>query len=269
MHNRFSGEGSRWALVTGASSGIGFAIASRLADAGYNLLIVSLQEERIVEAERKLSAIHNTIRVESIAADLAQPEAASWLYEECRRRNLQIDILVNDAGMFIYNDLIDTDRERVRRLLTLHILTLTELCRLFGADMAERGRGGIINLSSYSVWMPFAGLGLYCASKAYVKSFSVCFAREMKAHGVTVTAISPAGVATDLYGLSKRLQRFGVGCGVLLTPERVARRAYRALCHGRKHVVPGWYNRIFIPFLRFMPDCVLRVVHSGTERFMK
>ena len=96
------------------------------------------------------------------------------------------------------------------------------------------------------MWMPLPGIALYSATKAYVKTFSVAFAKEARERNVWVTAVSPAGVATDFYGLSHRLQKVGLAIGVLMTPDKVARKALRALFRHRKHLIPGWYNRLFI-----------------------
>ena len=98
-------------------------------------------------------------------------------------------------------------------------------------------------------------------------SFSIAFAKEMRERNVGVTAISPAGVATDFYGLSRGLQRLGCRLGVLMTPEKVARKALRALFARRRHIVPGWYNRLFIPFCTGMPDPCVRLIRRKTARF--
>ena len=115
--------------------------------------------------------------------------------------------------------------------------------------------------------MPWPGIALYSSTKAYVRSFSIAFAKEMRERNVGVTAISPAGVATDFYGLSRGLQRLGCRLGVLMTPEKVARKALRALFARRRHIVPGWYNRLFIPFCTGMPDPCVRLIRRKTARF--
>ena len=134
-------------------------------------------------------------------------------------------MVINNAGIFSFCDILTTPAERIERIILLHDLTVTQLCRLFAADMVRRGvRGHILNMSSYSLWMPFPGLALYSASKAYMRSFSVAFAKEVRERGIRVTALCPAGVATDLYGLTPYWQRIGCKLGVLITPDSCARR---------------------------------------------
>ena len=143
------------------------------------------------------------------------------------------------------------------------------MCRLYGEDMIKRGKGRILNMSSYSIWMPFPGLALYSASKAYVKSFTEAFAKELRKTGVTATAICPAGIATDLYGLSKELQRFGLKTGILMSPKSCARRGLNAMFRGRSVVVPDWWFRLFIPICKYLPGFLIRPLRRFTMKWQK
>ena len=214
--------GSAWALVTGAGSGIGRCYALRLAALGYNLVLAGNRRESLEtvcgeilaagagpdggvrKAASPAAGFRPEVRIVEI--DLARIEAAAELWEAVRREGAAIDVLVNNAGIFSFRDILQTPAERIERIILLHDLTNTQLCRMAAADMVRRGcRGHILNMSSYSLWMPFPGLALYSASKAYLRSFSVAFAKEVREHGIRVTAVCPAGVATDLYGLTPRL----------------------------------------------------------------
>lgn len=195
------------------------------------------------------------------------PDAAECLFAACQEAGTGPNVLVNDAGVFIYNDIIETDQKRIDGIICLHIRTVTALCRLFAEEMAAAGGGYILNMASYSMWMPLPGIALYSATKAYVKTFSVAFAKEARERNVWVTAVSPAGVATDFYGLSHRLQKVGLAIGVLMTPDKVARKALRALFRHRKHLIPGWYNRLFIPMFKCMPAPCVRLVRNKTACF--
>ena len=117
--------------------------------------------------------------------------------------------------------------------------------------------------------MPYPGLSLYSASKAYLKSFSVAFSKEVRDKGVVVTAICPAGIATDLYGLSKGLQRFGVKTGILMTPESCARRGLNGLFRGQRCKVPDWWFRLFIPICQLVRGPLLRWLRGYTMQFQK
>lgn len=289
--------GSAWALVTGAGSGIGRCYALRLAALGYHLVLAGNRRallEAVAQEIRQGMADGGThpsateaqaaypaqpvagpaagfcpdIRIAEI--DLARTEAAAELYAFTEREGLAIDVLVNNAGMFSFRDILETPAERIERIILLHDLTNTQLCRLYAASMIRRGcRGHILNMSSYSLWMPFPGLALYSASKAYLRSFSVAFSKEVQEHGIRVTAVCPAGVATDLYGLTPRWQRIGTRLGVLITPDSCARRGLRALWRGRRSIVPDWWNRVWIPLCKILPMCVLRPVRRFTMKFQK
>lgn len=262
--------GSRWALVSGAGSGIGRCYARRLAALGYNLVLAGNRREPLEEVRNELAAIYPGRDLRIVTCDLARMEAARELHNRTQTDGIEIDVLINNAGMFSFLDILRTPEERIERILLLHDMTNTLLCRLYAADMARRGRGGyILNMSSYSQWMPWPGLALYSASKAYLRSFSVAFAREVREFGIRVTAVSPAGVATDLYGLTPRWQRIGLRLGVLISADRCARAGLRALWRGRRSIVPDWWNRLWIPLCKMLPMWVLRPVRRFTMQFQK
>lgn len=262
--------GSAWALVTGAGSGIGRCYALRLAALGYNLVLAGNRPEPLEAVGREIGTAAPGTQVRTASIDLARIGAAEELHDFTRREGIEIDVLINNAGIFSFCDLLRTPAERIERIILLHDLTNTEMCRLYAADMVRRGRGGhILNMSSYSLWMPFPGLSLYSASKAYLRAFSVAFAKEVREAGIRVTAVCPAGVATDLYGLTPRWQRIGKRLGVLITPDNCARRGLRALWRGRRCIVPDWWNRAWIPLCKALPMWVLRPIRRFTMQFQK
>ena len=261
-------RGSKTALVTGASTGIGRCYAEQLAELGYNLIIVSRSEGMLQEAAAELESKY-AVKVTVHPQDLAQLDAAEQLYAWTKEHGFVVDVLINNAGMFSFCDMIDTPIERVKRTITLHDITYTVLCQLFGRDMAERGGGYILNMSSFSVWMPFPGLALYSASKAYTKAFSEPFAKEMRKRNVFVTAVCPAGIATDLYGLNKRWQGIGLKLHALSKPSFCARRGLNSLWRKRQCIVPDWWMRLFIPILAVLPGFVLNWLRSFTFKWQK
>ena len=211
-----------------------------------------------------------TAEVRILAIDLARTEAAEELHAWTDTQGIIPDVVVNNAGIFSFCDIVDTPAERIERIILLHDLTLTKLCRLYASDMIGRGaRGRILNMSSFSLWMPFPGLSLYSASKAYVRAFSVSLDKELRDRGVSVTAVCPAGVATDLYGLPAPWQRIGLRCGALISADACARRGLRALWRGRRCIVPDWWNRAFIPLCKLLPMWALRPLRRFTMRFQK
>ena len=260
--------GKRAAVVTGGSRGIGRAICVALAKQGCNVVVNYCHG---ADAAAETVAQCTTLGVQAVAvqADVSTAEGCKKLFEEAVNAFGRVDILVNNAGVFSYLDILATPVERIERMILLHNLTLSKNCRAFGADMAQRGSGYILNMSSYSVWMPFPGMALYTATKAYVRCFSKAFAKEVAERGVRVTAVCPAGVATDLYGLSPKWQHIGRRLGVLISPDSCARRGLRALWRGRRCIVPDWWNRLFVPLFFYMPDFVTRRIRRFTIRFQR
>ena len=241
----------------------------RLAKLGYRLAIVGNRREPLeaVEAELRAAACADTY---ILTCDLARQEAAEELHAALTAAGIEPDVVINNAGMFSFRDILATPPERIERMILLHAMTNTKLCRLFAADMIRRGvRGYMLNMSSYSQWMPFPGLALYSASKAYLRQFSVCFAKEVREHGIRVTAVCPAGVATDLYGLPPRWQRIGMRLGALISADKCARRGLRAMWRGRRTCVPDWWNRIGIPICKMLPMWALRPLRRFTMKFQK
>ena len=261
-------RGSKRALVTGASTGIGRQYAEQLAALGYNLIVVSrtesLLEELALELREKYG-VEVIVHVKDLATMTAAEELFAWTEQEA----LKVDVLINNAGMFSFCDIANTPAESIKRAITLHDITNTLLCQLYGNEMAERGGGYILNMSSFSIWMPFPGLSLYSASKAYLKSFSVAYAKEMRDKKVYVTAVCPGGIATDLYGLTKEWQGIGLKLHALSTPKFCARRGLNSLWRQRKCIVPDWWMRLFIPFCLMLPRFAMNWLRGFTAKWQK
>ena len=147
-------KGSKRALVTGASTGIGRQYAEQLAALGYNLIVVSRTESLLEELAAELREKYG-VEVVVHVKDLATMTAAEELFAWTEQEEMKVDVLINNAGMFSFCDIANTPAERIKRAITLHDVTNTLLCQLYGNDMAERGGGYILNMSSFSIWMPF------------------------------------------------------------------------------------------------------------------
>lgn len=269
-----SGDTRPTALITGASSGIGVHFAKVLAGMGYNLLLVSNQEEAIRETASKIAVQYGSweqsgeiqmLRIEGVCKNLATPNAAEELFELYPR----VDVLINNAGIFIFQDVADCSLERIETLLNLHIVTVTKLCRLYGGQMRKAGKGYILNMSSVSAHTPFPGISLYTASKSYLRTFTKAFGYELKESGVRVMAVSPGAVATNLYNLPPHLQRLGMRLGIIYPPERLAKRGIKKLFQGKKEFVPGGINRFFVPVFKALPDGLIGWARRKMKRFMR
>ena len=253
------------ALVTGASSGIGEEFARQLAAKGVKLIIVSNERERIVTVADDIAATYQ-VEVTPVYMDLARTEAAKELYDFCREKGFAVDVLINNAGIFIFKEVVETAPERIDLIMNLHICTVTRLCRLFGEDMRKRGSGYILNMSSLSCWMPMPGIALYSATKAYIRVFTRSLWHELHEHGVTAMVACPGGIATSLYNLDPKLLKLGVRIGVLMTPKRLVRKALRRLFKGKKQIIPGLINRIFVPIVPLLPNALIRF---GKHKLLK
>ena len=253
-----------WALVTGASSGIGFAYAKELASRGYPVVMVSNEEQAIQE---KGEWIRQTYGVDVLALyqDLAVPGAAKALFEACQAEGIIVDILVNNAGMFFLNEIVDEKEIKVEKMLYLHMTTPTQLCYYFGQEMKRREHGHILIMSSLSCWFPFPGISLYASTKRYLKSMAQGLRTEMKAYGVNVTVVCPGAVATNLYNLKDNLKELAINLGVMMRPEQLARRGINAMFKKRYSILPGVLNKIFTPIVMSLPQCVVIFLmrHTG------
>ena len=261
--------GTKTALVTGASKGIGRCYALQLAALGYNVLMVASGEVELLATAEEVRTVNPNVWVRTLVKDLATPTAAEELFAWTEAEGIKVDVLINNAGIFSFCDILNTPIERIQRMIYLHDITSTLNCRLYAADMIKRGGGRILNMSSFSIWMPYPGLSLYSASKAYLKSFSVAFSKEVREKGVYVTAICPAGIATDLYGLSKNLQRFGLKTGILMSPKSCARRGLKAMFRRRSVVVPDWWFKLLIPICKYLPGFIIRPLRNFTMKWQK
>ena len=247
----------QWALITGGSSGIGFAYARVLAGYGYNLVIVSNEEQAIREKGVELETEYG-VRVLALYRDLAVLGAAEQVYAFCREREIEVEILINNAGIFYLGEVVEQKEALTEKITLLHMNTPVMLCHLFGREMNSRGHGYILNMSSLSAWLPYPGLALYSSTKRYLKHFSRAFRSELYDYGVSVTAVCPGGVATNLYHISGRMLKLAIRSGFMMRPEKLARKGVRAMFRRRACVMPGFVNHLFLPLLLLLPAGFVR-----------
>ena len=253
-------ELKKFAIVTGASSGIGYAFALALAQRGYNLLIVSNVPE-IHEAAENIK--HNTsdIEVLPLVMDLGRQDSARELYEYTHAQDLEIEVLVNNAGVYHDRDILDDSEAFTGLIMNLHMYTPAMLCYLFGQDMRERRKGYILNVCSVTSKMAAQRLGTYGGTKAFLSHFTRALHIELRRYGVSVTNVSPGAVDTGLYSISPAMTKLGKCLGIIVSPETLARRGLRALFHGRaKTTIPTVFWRVLCFFILLAPTCLLRLI---------
>ncbi len=252
------------ALVTGASSGIGYELACLLAAEGYDLVVVARQKAALEKLGEALQRAHG-IRVHVIAADLSDPAIPEAIALCLQKEDVQIDILVNNAGFGTYGHMSETDARQLLNLIQVNITALTHLTRLFLPSMIARGRGKILNVASTAAFQPGPLMAAYYASKAYVLSFSDAVHHEVKGTGVTVTALCPGPTRSEF---QKRagIEHTRLMKGRIMSSKDVALAGLRAMMQGKPRVVPGFRNKLLMVAVRFAPrDVVLHIVRRIQE----
>lgn len=290
--------GRKVALVTGASSGIGYEYSIQLALRGYDVLMVSNEDAVFAKASELSAKVGGTLvldlpdaagpedssassdssaspasstsaacpdsdssqRIIPLVCDLARTEAAEELYNWCSRKSLEVEVLVNNAGIYHNRDFLDDSAGYNSAIMLLHVYTPTMLMYFFAKDMAARGKGYILNMSSVTSAFAVQRIGIYCSTKAYLRGISRSAHVEMKDQGVIVTCVRPGAVATPLYNLSSTAQRIGLALGYITTPSKLASKGLDALFKGRACITPGLYTKLLDILVRLIPTPLLRLI---------
>lgn len=227
------------ALVTGASGGIGETFARHLAADGMDLMLVARSGDKLDALARTLRESCG-VRVETLAADLSQPGAGSKLLEAAGKRDLSIDLLINNAGFGMIGKFHELDSARAREMVALNMGAVVDITHAFLPAMLAQGRGGIVNVASLAAFQPTPYMTVYGATKAFVLSFSEGLWAEYRKQGIRVLAVCPGPVATGFFEASGRPEAgAGVPRRMMLTAERVVTDSLRALTANQMVVVPG------------------------------
>ena len=255
------------ALITGASSGIGEAIARELASRGHGVTLVARREERLRELADELSSAHG-VRAEVLGADLRRAEERDRVAARIDELGLVVEVLVNNAGFGGSGKVAKSDRAHLVDMVRINCEALLDLQARHLPAMVERGRGAVINIASTAAFQPIPGTATYAATKAFVLSLSEAVHEELRGTGVTLTAVCPGPVKTEF------AQTAGIGQAeeqvpgfVWMSAEEVARTAVDAAAKGRRAVVAGWLNRAGALAGHYLPrTMVLPVVRRAWRR---
>jgi short-subunit dehydrogenase len=255
------------ALVTGASSGIGEALARRFARGGHDLVLVARRAERLRALAASVAAEHG-VRAWVHATDLAQPGAAAALAAALRRARRPVDVLVNCAGVLHHGPFAAAAPARHRELIDLNVVALTEMLAHFVAPMVARGRGRVINVASIASFQPVPTLATYAATKAYVLSLTESLAEELQGSGVTATALCPGITATHMLDAAAREHAALRALPALVVgdADAVADEGYEACMAGELIRVPGLLNRATVTAGRALPKWLLRRIGGAVSR---
>jgi short-subunit dehydrogenase len=233
-------------LVTGASSGIGADMARELARRGHNIALVARREDLLKRLADELATQHN-VRTEVIAADLTDPAARADLTTTLGERDLEVDVLVNNAGFSTTGPVANADRARELAMVRTDVEAVVDLCTLVLPGMVERKRGAILNVASTAAFQPLPGQAAYGASKAFVLSYTQALRGETRGTGVTVTALCPGPVKTgfeEVAGFTDQEVEGAVPKFMWVAAAEVAKAAIDGLDRGRAVVIPGTPNRV-------------------------
>ncbi len=288
-----------FALVTGASSGMGLEYAKQLAAKGHNILVVSNRDDDNRKVAEMLRSEYGVSAV-PYYADLSKSENSQALYDWTKGNGYVVDILISNAGMLVFNKLFNTPAQKVDLIVGVHCLATTHLCRLFGGDMKERaerlseervaaavaagakpgsrkarraGRlrrgevGRILIMASLAAYLPYPTISTYSATKAYLKSLGTSLWHEMRDYGVTVTTVCPSAVDTPLIKLAPNLRRLAHNLGVMIYPQTLVRKALSAMFRGQRIIIPTVIAKLAVVFCSILPQhCVYWIAHTPVLR---
>lgn len=253
---------SRSVLVTGASGGIGEAMARRLARDGAHLLLTARSEDRLDALAAEFRS--EGARADAFAHDLAAPGAAQTLFDRITEAGHVVDVLVNNAGFGKLGEFVEIDAATYEQMITLNVTNLVTLTRLVLPGMLHRGTGGVLNVASTAAYQPVPYFAVYGATKTFVRSFSHALSAEVEGSGVHVTCLSP-GPTTS--GFAERADVGNLGGGrVVETPEKVARAGLDALLANKRSEVVGTINSAVAFATRFAPT---KLILEAGKRMMK
>jgi short-subunit dehydrogenase len=268
-----------YALVTGAASGMGRIYSLQLAQRGYNIIMVDinaagLQEtERMVKAEIEASTEipsdrKGAFRMIPIVQDLSVADAADKIFAATEAAGCVVEVLVNNAGVMYCQGIAETSERMLNIIMMVHMYTPLMLCRKYVIGMKERRCGYILNISSLAAWMIWPGIGMYGHTKRFVRNYSRELRIECQKTGVSVTNAYFGAVDTPLIPLKDSLRKLARALAVMIRPETAVRRALGATFRRRKGTMPGLLNKLFLPFILIMPDCLLGWIYRKAKPYL-
>jgi len=254
------------ALITGAGSGIGLQCAHVLAEKGYNLLIVGRTSSKIKDAENSLQQYG--VQIYPLILDLSLPDATQSLLNYCKNNHLNIDVLIANAGLSLGSTLTNTTPEDIIRILRLHIVHTTLLCRLIGEEMKQQKEGHILIVSSLTAFTPFPTMALYAASKSYLHYFAKALRAELKSYNVHVSELCPGGVDTPMVSKDNFFIATASRLGMLSSAKDVATESIHKLFKHKVRITPCLFYRILIFFLPFIPNGIIVFLYTHSSMFV-
>ena len=246
MANDWQGK---WGLVTGASAGIGVALATQLAASGTHLVLTARRRDRLEDLSRKLRQAHG-IQTEILVADLTQPDAPEKIHAFTTQKSIAIDLLINNAGFGQYGELAEVETQRLLDMVQVNCTAVVHLTRLYLPEMIARRRGDILILASTASFQAVPYISTYAATKAFDLFFAEGLAEEMKPHGIRVCALCPGSTDSEFHAVAGQEQFTSKSPE---TAEKVARTGLQALAAGKSYVISGLGNYLGAHSQRIVP----------------
>ena len=253
------------ALITGASSGIGYELAIVHASKGDDLILVSRNRGKLLALKNKLENEYK-VSVLVIVKDLSLSNSAREVYDEVKKNKISIDYLINNAGIGNFGEFTQTNWDTESKMIKLNVTNLTYFCKLFLKDMIKKKSGRIMNVASIAGFQPGPLMAVYFATKAYVLHFSEAIANEVKNNGITVTALCPGPTESGFESVAAMKNSVLFKGKKLPTSKDVAKYGYESMIKGRVVAIHGWKNRLLINLLRFAPrSLVVKIARQSVE----
>lgn len=255
---------NQYAVITGASKGIGKSIAIELAKKGYNLILVARSADLLMEVAKNLEDRFH-VKVETLALDLSSPNAACQVTSFCESKSLPITILVNNAGYGIFGNFDTTRLDEQMDMLNLNVIALVSLSHLFIPILKKHEKSYILNIASTAAYQTVPNLNTYSASKAFVLSFSRGLSFELKSMGISVTCLCPGSTKTDFMDRAgmKNPKILSTAEKLGMTSEDVAREGIKAMFEGKPEFIPGFVNWLGAFGNRFMSKGIVEKIAAS------
>lgn len=243
--------GAPLALVTGASGGIGEALAFEFARHGYDIALCARSADKLADVAARLAG--EGAKTHIIPADLGVPDGAKALLQGLEDLHLEVDVLINNAGFGDMDPVAEADPGKLISMIDLNVRTLTALTATLLPKMVRRRRGGVLNVASTAAFLPGPNMAVYFATKAYVLSFTRALYAELKNSGVHACSLCPGLVKTGFQDAAAMQGSLLLKLAPLKSAEAVARAGYKAFAAGKREIVPGFSNKIMAASPRFTP----------------
>lgn len=247
--------GNKVALITGCTSGIGKALSVKIAEQGYDLVLVSRNKDKLRELSLQLSQCYN-IKTFIIDYELQKPMAADFIFSKVNELNLRVELLVNNAGFNEWGSFLETNREKEHDMMYLHMFFVTNMMKLFLPIMLENKCGRILNVGSTGSYISCPYDAVYAATKSYILSVSKGINAEVKNKGVKITTLCPGSTKTE-FAYKAGMENTLLFKLFVMTPEKVASIGYKALMKGKTSVIAGVYNKLLVFSSFILPNALV------------